>query len=148
MPAAIIAARLGHVETLRALVGLGFPVTEKNRHGCNAAFAAAQFGHVEALRALAALGCPPAEKDDEGRNAAFAAATGGHVPVLRALAKLGCPTAEKANVALILEQRADMRGWLVQAALADKLPWGQARLAGFAPATAVDLDDLDDPVPE
>ena len=57
-------------------------------------------------------------------------------------------TAERANVAFILEQRADMRGRLVQAALADKLAWGQASLAGFAPATALDLVDFDDPVPE
>ena len=56
--------------------------------------------------------------------------------------------AERANVAFILEQRADMRGRLVQAALADKLAWGQASLAGFAPATALDLVDFDDPVPE
>ena len=75
----------------------------------------------------------------------FEAAGAQHLTGLRGTAR---STAEKANVALILEQRADMRGRLVQAALADKLAWGQARLAGFAPATAVDLDDFDDPVPE
>ena len=42
--------------------------------------------------------------------------------------------------------RADMRGRLVQAALANGLSWGQANLAGFAPATALDLDEYDDEV--
>ena len=56
--------------------------------------------------------------------------------------------AEKANTAFILEARADMRGRLVQAALAGKLAWGQANLAGFAPATAQNLDNFDDPIPD
>ena len=37
-----------------------------------------------------------------------------------------------------------MRSRLVQAALAEKLSWGSASLAGFAPATAVNLDSFDE----
>ena len=52
--------------------------------------------------------------------------------------------AARANVAYILGQRADMRNRLVHAALADKLSWGAASLAGFAPATALDLGSFDE----
>ena len=40
----------------------------------------------------------------------------------------------------ILGQRADMRGRLVQAALAGKLKHAAASLSGFAPSVAQDLD--------
>ena len=53
-------------------------------------------------------------------------------------------TASRANVAYILGQRADMRSRLVHAAFADKLSWGAASLAGFAPATRLDLDSFDE----
>ena len=56
--------------------------------------------------------------------------------------------ATKNNEKYILDVRADMRGRLVQAALAGKLAWGSANLEGFAPATALNLDEFDDPVPE
>ena len=52
--------------------------------------------------------------------------------------------AQRANEAYILGQRAAMRSRLVQAALAEKLSWGSASLAGFAPATAVNLDSFDE----
>ena len=44
----------------------------------------------------------------------------------------------------ILEQRAQMRDRLVQAALNGELKWGGAHLAGFAPAQPQILDDSDD----
>ena len=47
-------------------------------------------------------------------------------------------------MAYILGQRAAMRSRLVHAALAKKLSWGSASLAGFAPATAVNLDSFDE----
>jgi len=56
--------------------------------------------------------------------------------------------AEKANVSYILDFRADMRGRLVQAALASKLAWGQAMLTGFAQAAANNLDEFDDQIPD
>jgi hypothetical protein len=54
--------------------------------------------------------------------------------------------AQRGNVlvAYILGQRAALRSRLVHAALAEKLPWGSASLAGFAPATAVNLDSFDE----
>ena len=50
--------------------------------------------------------------------------------------------AQRGNVlvAYILGQRAALRSRLVHAALAEKVSWGSASLAGFAPATAVNLD--------
>ena len=66
---------------------------------------------------------------------------------LAALRGVAAKAAERANVAYICTARADMRGRLVQAALADKLAWGAARLAGFAPATALDLEKFDDALP-
>ena len=56
--------------------------------------------------------------------------------------------AEKANVSYILDFRADMRGRLVQAALASKLAWGQAMLTGFAQAAANNLHEFDDQIPD
>ena len=52
--------------------------------------------------------------------------------------------AQRGNEAYILGQRAAMRSRLVHAALAKKLSWGSASLAGFAPATAVNLDSFDE----
>jgi hypothetical protein len=52
--------------------------------------------------------------------------------------------AQRGNEAYILGQRAAMRSRLVHAALAEKLSWGSASLAGFAPATAVNLDSFDE----
>ena len=46
--------------------------------------------------------------------------------------------------AYILGQRAAMRSRLVYAALAKMLSLGSASLAGFAPATAVNLDSFDE----
>ena len=69
---------------------------------------------------------------------------------VKSLSGLRNPTksaAERANEEYILGVRADMRGRLVQAALANGLSWGQANLAGFAPATALDLEEYDDEVP-
>ena len=54
--------------------------------------------------------------------------------------------ARKANEQYILTARADMRGRLVQAALADKLSVGQAHLPGFAASAPVDLTQLDDDI--
>ena len=39
--------------------------------------------------------------------------------------------AQRANQAFILDKRADMRGRLVQVAMAGKLKWSGAELAGF-----------------
>ena len=47
------------------------------------------------------------------------------------------------NEHYILTARADMRGRLVQAALAGKLSVGQANLPGFAKSAPVDLTQLD-----
>ena len=66
------------------------------------------------------------------------------VRCLEGLAGRELGAAQRGNVAYILGQRADMRGRLVHAALADKLSWGAASLAGFAPATAFDLDSFDE----
>ena len=52
--------------------------------------------------------------------------------------------AQRGNEAYILGQCAAMRSRLVHAALAEKLSWGSASLAGFAPATAVNLDSFDE----
>ena len=52
--------------------------------------------------------------------------------------------AQRGNEAYILGQRAAMRSRLLDAALAKKLSWGSASLAGFAPATAVNLDSFDE----
>ena len=52
--------------------------------------------------------------------------------------------AEKVNQRFIVEQRADMRGRLVQAAMSDELKHGQAYLLGFTSATAINLDALDE----
>ena len=57
--------------------------------------------------------------------------------------------AAAANKDYILNARADMRGRLVQAALAQKLAFGSSVLAGFMPAGAtidVDFDELDDEI--
>jgi len=52
--------------------------------------------------------------------------------------------AEKANQTYILEQRAEMRGRLVQAAMANKLAHGQALLEGFGASTGIDLTTHDE----
>jgi hypothetical protein len=54
--------------------------------------------------------------------------------------------AAKSNRAFIIKQRADMRTRLVHAAMAGKLAWGSAQLAGFVESASetVDLTELDD----
>ena len=62
---------------------------------------------------------------------------------LKGTAKSG---AQRANRQYVLTARADMRGRLVQAALAQpsKLSWGQAHLEGFTTGMALDVTEFDD----
>jgi hypothetical protein len=58
-----------------------------------------------------------------------------------ALSGICARRAKTANNKFILEQRAEMRARLVQLAIENTLKYGQAKLAGFAKTTPINLAD-------
>ncbi len=85
----ITAARLGDIETIRALLERGDPIDCQLKYGSSALMIAASRGHEQVVRLLAAHGAKVNRRNKFGATALLEACEKGHVDVIRALVELG-----------------------------------------------------------
>ncbi len=83
------AARVGHTETVRALLAAGADVNAKTPTGGTALMITARFGHPEIAQALIAAGADVNATDEDGKTALARATGGGHTEIVRVLLAAG-----------------------------------------------------------
>ena len=92
-----LAAILGHVPVVSALIAAGTDVNMKNDSGNTPLDAAAKYGHVSIVSALIAAGAEVNVKDDLGYTPIFSAAFNGHVSVVSVLIAAGADVNARDN---------------------------------------------------
>jgi ankyrin repeat protein len=85
----ITAARLGDLETIKALIERGDAIDCELKYGSSALMIAASRGHEDVVRLLAAHGAKVNRRNKFGATALLEACEKGHGHVIRALAELG-----------------------------------------------------------
>ena len=93
----LVAARRGHVETIRTLVAANAEVNHADNKGKTALHAAAEEGHVEAMQALLTAGAEVNHADNDGWTALHAAANEGHLEAMQALLTAGANVNHASN---------------------------------------------------
>lgn len=83
------AARLGHAELAKALIGAGSAVDVHGKDGATPLAFAAYFGHTGVVEALLEAKAAVNQQTADGRTALYLAASQGHPDVVRALLKAG-----------------------------------------------------------
>ena len=98
IPVLHVAARGGHLEVVRYLVGQGAVMTARDNEGETALIAAAKVGHLEVVRYLVGQGADVTARDNEGETALlWAAFPGGHLEVVRYLVGQGADVNARQN---------------------------------------------------
>jgi ankyrin repeat protein len=87
--ALMAAARMGHVEVVKLLLGAGATVDQRGGVGESALMIAAACGHESTVRVLVAGGATPNQAARDGGTPLMHASRAGHTNVVRALVQLG-----------------------------------------------------------
>lgn len=96
-----IAAQLGNLDAVKALIAAGVPINSTDQRECTPLYIAAQMGHVRVVEYLLKAGAKVAPPSDTAPSALFAAALENHTEVAKLLLEHGADPHQPITKALL-----------------------------------------------